>query len=52
MLLHRPEYYEPDKPELHNKAYVIVAKTRNGPTGEAELAFIKSQMRFESCTRM
>ncbi len=52
VLLHRPEYYEPDKEELKGKANVIVAKNRNGPTGEVEMHFHKSQMRFETLTRM
>lgn len=52
ILLHRPEYYERDKEELKGKASIIVAKNRNGPTGEVEMYFHKSQMRFESLTRM
>lgn len=52
MLLFRPEYYEPDKEELKNKAEVIVAKNRNGPVGEVKMAFFNSHMRFESLTRM
>jgi replicative DNA helicase len=51
MLLFRPEYYEPDKEELKNKAEVIVAKNRNGPVGEVKMAFFNSHMRFESLTR-
>lgn len=46
LMLHRPEYYNPeDKP---GEAEVIVAKQRNGPTGSANLAFIKNQLRFEN----
>ena len=52
MLLHRPEYYEPDNEELRNKAQLIVAKNRNGPTGDIKLHFERSQMRFESLTSM
>ena len=52
ILLHRPEYYERDKEELKGKATVIVAKNRNGPTGEVDMFFHKSQMRFESMARM
>jgi len=52
MLLHRPEYYEPDNEELRNKAQLIVAKNRNGPTGDIKLHFERSQMRFESLTTM
>ncbi|MGE0708872.1 MAG: replicative DNA helicase [Planctomycetota bacterium] len=50
MLLHRPEYYDRDNEELKNKAFVIVAKNRNGPTGEVEMIFMKNQMRFETAT--
>ncbi len=52
ILLYRPEYYEPDKEELKGKATIVVAKNRNGPTGEVEMYFHKSQMRFETLTRM
>ena len=46
LMLHRPEYYNPeDKP---GEAEVIVAKQRNGPTGSVFLAFIGGQLRFES----
>jgi replicative DNA helicase len=52
LLLHRPEYYDRDNEDLQGKAYVIVAKNRNGPTGEVELSFVKNQMRFETATHM
>jgi replicative DNA helicase len=52
LLLHRPEYYEPDREELRGKAHVVVAKNRNGPTGAVEMLFVRNQMRFESLTRM
>jgi replicative DNA helicase len=52
MLLYRPEYYESDKEELKNRAYVEVAKNRNGPTGSVELAFFREHNRFEPLTRM
>ncbi len=52
MLLFRPEYYEPDKEEHKNRAFLQVAKNRNGPTGKVELAFFKHHMRFENLTRM
>jgi len=48
LLLHRPEYYDPnDQPGI---AEVIVAKNRNGPTGAARLAFHRNCTRFESLT--
>ncbi len=46
MLLHRPDRYEPGQNE--GLVEVIVAKQRNGPTGEVNLAYIKQFMRFEN----
>jgi replicative DNA helicase len=46
LLLHRPEYYDPnDQPGI---AEVIVAKNRNGPTGREMLTFLKNITRFEN----
>jgi replicative DNA helicase len=46
LLLHRPEYYDPnDQPGI---AEVIVAKNRNGRTDNVKLTFLKNFMRFES----
>lgn len=46
MLLHRPEYYDPnDQPGV---AEVIVAKNRNGATGTAKLQFERQFMRFRN----
>jgi replicative DNA helicase len=46
LLLHRPELYDKEaKPGL---AEVIVAKQRNGPTGDVDLTFLKSFTRFEN----
>ena len=45
-MLHRPDRYEPGQNE--GLVEVIVAKQRNGPTGEINLAFIKQYMRFEN----
>lgn len=46
LLLHRPEYYDPN--EQPGVAELIVAKNRNGPTGTAKLVFLKSIGRFEN----
>jgi replicative DNA helicase len=46
MLLHRPEMYEPGQHE--GTVEVIIAKQRNGPTGEITLTFLKQFMRFEN----
>jgi replicative DNA helicase len=50
-LLVRPEFYETDekaKQELSGVAELIIAKQRNGPTGEVPLTFLKQYTRFES----
>jgi replicative DNA helicase len=53
-LLVRPEYYETDddaKQEKAGEAELIVAKQRNGPTGDVPLIFLKEYTRFESRAR-
>ena len=46
LLLHRPEYYDPnDQPGI---AELIVAKNRNGRTDTIKLTFLKNFMRFEN----
>lgn len=44
-LLYREEYYEPS-PENRGLATVILAKQRNGPTGEVNLKFFPDYARF------
>jgi len=49
--IHRESYYNRDKeenPEDKNKAEIIIAKQRNGPTGTIELAFLSHFTRFEN----
>ncbi|MSU79983.1 MAG: replicative DNA helicase [Gemmataceae bacterium] len=46
LMLHRPDYHEPGKDE--GSVEVIIAKQRNGPTGEIGLMYIKQYMRFEN----
>jgi replicative DNA helicase len=46
MLLHRPEMYEPGQHE--GTTEVIIAKQRNGPTGDITLTYLKQFMRFEN----
>ena len=46
MLMHRPELYEPGQHE--GVVELIIAKQRNGPTGELTLTFLKQFMRFEN----
>jgi len=50
MLLHRAEYYKRTD-ENAGLAQVIIAKQRNGPTGEVTLRFFREYMRFENYTR-
>jgi replicative DNA helicase len=53
-LLVRPEYYETDdeaKQERAGEAELIIAKQRNGPTGDVSLTFLKQYTRFESRAR-
>jgi replicative DNA helicase len=46
MMLHRPEMYEPGQHE--GTTEIIIAKQRNGPTGEITLMYKKQYMRFEN----
>jgi replicative DNA helicase len=48
--IYREEYYNASD-ENANKAEIIIAKQRNGPTGTVELAFIKEFTRFEDMWR-
>jgi replicative DNA helicase len=51
IFIHRPEMYRKEDSEgrsLEGKAEIILAKHRNGPTGEIELHFEKSITRFDN----
>jgi replicative DNA helicase len=48
MFIYRPEYYKPDRADLHGIAEVILAKQRNGPIGKVKLAFLKEFTKFEN----
>jgi len=50
VLLHRDEYYKPTEQNT-GLAQIIIAKQRNGPTGEVVLRFFREYMRFENYTR-
>ncbi len=50
LLLHRPDYYDPnDQPGI---AECNVAKNRNGATNTVKLTFLKNIMRFENLATM
>ena len=50
--IHRPEYYKIDKDAMGNdltgKAEIIIAKHRNGSTGDVLLSFKKEYVRFQN----
>jgi replicative DNA helicase len=50
VLLHREEYYKRTE-ENAGLAQLIIAKQRNGPTGEVNLRFFREFMRFENFQR-
>ena len=50
-LLYRSAYFEKDdalRSEKEGEAELIIAKQRNGPTGEVPLTFLKEYTRFET----
>jgi replicative DNA helicase len=51
MFLYRPEYYNPRDPDVENKAKLIIAKQRNGPTDTVQLAWLRAFTRFETLER-
>jgi replicative DNA helicase len=50
LLLHRPSYYLDNQTE-DTSAELIIAKQRNGPTGEIETAFISAYTTFKNLYR-
>jgi replicative DNA helicase len=54
ILLHREDYYNRNSPDYEptNKAELIIAKQRNGPTGSVELIFRDKFTRFENASRL
>ncbi|HEY5162011.1 MAG TPA: DnaB-like helicase C-terminal domain-containing protein, partial [Terriglobales bacterium] len=43
--------YDRDNPDLQNKAKLLIAKQRNGPTDTIQLYFAKQYTRFETLDR-
>jgi len=54
ILLHREDYYHRGGKdyEPNNKAELIIAKQRNGPTGTVDLIFREKYTRFENASRV
>jgi len=50
MFIHREERYNPDS-ERKGLADIIVAKHRNGPVGDVELAWVQDQARFANLNK-
>ena len=46
--IYREGYYKRDDRDLQNQATLILAKQRNGPTGEIRLTFMPHSTRFEN----
>jgi len=49
--IYREEMYKTEDKDLQGKAKIIIAKQRNGPTGEFELTFLKECTRFENLAK-
>ncbi|MEK7384373.1 MAG: DnaB-like helicase C-terminal domain-containing protein, partial [Elusimicrobiota bacterium] len=45
-LIHREGYYKPMDTTLENKAQLIIAKQRQGPTGIVDVLFLRDITRF------
>ncbi|MGP1679586.1 MAG: DnaB-like helicase C-terminal domain-containing protein [Burkholderiales bacterium] len=48
MLLHRDDYYTREASQQPGATEIIVAKHRNGPTGDVKLVYLKEYCRFEN----
>lgn len=54
MFVHRDEYYqtnEEDKARVAGEADIIIAKQRNGPTGDVRLVWLADYTRFENLAK-
>lgn len=49
--IHRDAYYDPDNEDVRNLADLIIAKQRNGPTGNVKLHFAGTLTRFQNLAR-
>ena len=48
MMLHRPGLYDKSDERADRVLEIIIAKQRNGPTGEITLTYLKQYMRYEN----
>jgi replicative DNA helicase len=48
IFIHRPEYYDREDESKRGLADVMLAKNRNGPTGDVQLKFTREYTRFDS----
>ena len=46
MFVFRQEMYDRDNPAVKGKAEIIIAKQRNGPTGDVPLTFLHEYTKF------
>ncbi|MEZ4587811.1 MAG: replicative DNA helicase [Gemmatimonadales bacterium] len=48
VFIHRPEYYDREDESVRGQADIILAKNRNGPTGNVHLRFTSEFTRFDN----
>ena len=48
VFIHRPEYYDREDESKRGLAEIMLAKNRNGPTGDVQLKFTREYTRFDS----
>jgi replicative DNA helicase len=48
IFIHRPEYYDREDESKRGLAEVMLAKNRNGPTGDVQLKFTREYTRFDN----
>jgi replicative DNA helicase len=48
LFIHRPEYYDREDESKKGLADIMLAKNRNGPTGDIQLRFSREYTRFDS----
>ena len=51
IFIHRPEYYDREDETKRGLAEIMLAKNRNGPTGDVQLKFTREYTRFDNFCR-